>query len=195
VAVAGRPEHASRVAGMRSVFEQRTGRFGPEDPWFEARSRAFWDDALTRQGFAEAVEGELPGDARAWVPALARTHRGLFVVATGEGHGRVFRDVWGGAEFVVHEVDEASRDAVGAAHAPFDGRLAALANPARVALLPGAVFHPEDAFEPLSRVLDAARARELPADDVLDALLRMELSLRALSRVKPAYAYRAEALG
>jgi len=29
---------------------------------------------------------------------------------------------------------------------------------------------------------------------VLDALLRMELSLKTLSRVKPAYAYRPEAL-
>jgi hypothetical protein len=43
-------------------------------------------------------------------------------------------------------------------------------------------------------VLDAARAAALPADDALDALLRMERTLRALSRVKAAYAYRPDAL-
>ena len=46
----------------------------------------------------------------------------------------------------------------------------------------------------MDRVLDAARTKGLSTDDVLDALLRMELSLRTLSRVKPAYAYRPEAL-
>ena len=43
-------------------------------------------------------------------------------------------------------------------------------------------------------VLAAARARSLPTGDTLDALLRMERTLRSLSRVKAAYAYRPEAL-
>ena len=41
---------------MRAEFQRRTGTFGPEDPWFENRARAFWDDALVTQGAARAVE-------------------------------------------------------------------------------------------------------------------------------------------
>ena len=64
----------------------------------------------------------------------------------------------------------------------------------QLALLPGAIFHPEGAEEAIAAVVLAARARGIPDGALLDALLRMELSLRTLSRVKPAYAYRAEAL-
>jgi hypothetical protein len=66
--------------------------------------------------------------------------------------------------------------------------------PLEVALLPGAIYHPHDATSAIEQVIGAARARDLTTDDTLDALLRMERSLRALSRVKAAYAYRAEAL-
>jgi hypothetical protein len=181
------------VAAMHLRFEERTGAFGAEAPWFEARSRAFWDDAVTRQGFARHVFADLPPAAREWVPSLERTHRGLFY-ASRTADLRLLRDVWSGAEFVVDDVDDATLSALDAPSGPFDGRLAALSNPVRVALLPGAVFHPEDATEPIERVLEAARERRLPTDDVLDALLRMEMSLRTLSRVKPSYAYRAQAL-
>jgi hypothetical protein len=43
-------------------------------------------------------------------------------------------------------------------------------------------------------VLVAARAAELAVDETLDRLLVMERVLRSLSRVKAAYAYRADAL-
>ena len=67
-------------------------------------------------------------------------------------------------------------------------------DPVRVGILPGALFHPEDATEAIEQILDVARERTMETDDVLDALLRMELSLRSLSRVKPGYAYRVQAL-
>ena len=63
-----------------------------------------------------------------------------------------------------------------------------------LALLPGGVFHPRNAIPAIEVVVAAARERDLPTSETLDALLRMERSLRALSRVKPAYAYRPEAL-
>jgi hypothetical protein len=187
------PRYEERTLAMRRTFQERTGSFGPEDPCFDARSRAFWDDALTRQGFAAHVMTELPDEAKPWAKVLGRSHRGLFYASTSQGR-RIVRDLWGSAEFLVDEVDDAMRTALDAPSGPFDGRLAALASPVRVALLPGAIFHPEDAAEPVERVLDAARERGMATDDVLDALLRMELSLRSLSRVKPAYAYRLEAL-
>jgi hypothetical protein len=185
--------HKEHVASMHRTFEERTGTFGADVHWFEARSRAFWDDAVTRQGFARHVAAELPAVAREWVPSLERAHRGLFF-ASRTTDRRLLRDVWSGAEFVVDDIDDASLSALEAPSGPFDGRIAALANPVRVALLPGALFHPEDAIEPIERVLEAARVQELGADDVLDALLRMELSLRKMSRVKPGYAYRTQAL-
>ncbi len=194
VAVGGRPAHESRIAELSRAFQERTGSFRPDEPWFEVRSRAFWDDALTRGGFAREALAELPPRLHAWAVALGRAHRGLFVTMPPSHGRRVLRDAWGGAEFFVDEIDEATQDALVAAAAPFDGRLVALGDPPRVALLPGAVFHPADAVQALEKVLDAAREQGLPADEVLDALLRMELSLRKLSRVKPAYAYRVEAL-
>jgi hypothetical protein len=191
--VAGRPAHAARVADMRRTYERRAGAFGPEDAWFEPRSRAFWDDALTTQAFAREVLGELPEHTRGWARCLHHAHRGLFFAELVSGQ-RVLRDVWGGGAFLVDELDDASRDALDAPSGPFDARLVALPSPVTVSLLPGAVFHREDALEPLMAVLAAARARALSTGDALDALLRMELSLRVMSRVKPAYAYRPEGL-
>jgi hypothetical protein len=193
VTLGGAPSHAERVAEMRRRFEQRTGAFRHEDAWFEARSRAFWDDAVTRQGFAREVLEELEEGARAWVPAFARAHRGLFrVVDVPEVEAFVLRDVWSEAEFVVDAADDATSEALDAAAGLFDARIVGM--PTTVAILPGALFHPPDASEAIEQVILAARARALVTDDVLDALLRMDRKLSSLSRMKPAYAYRAEAL-
>jgi hypothetical protein len=178
---------------MRQSFEERTGAFGPDDAWFETRSRAFWDDALTRQGFARHVMAELPEGARPWAMAFEHSHRGLFCASLTMGR-RLVTDLWSGAEFIVDEVDEAMRTALDAPAGPFDGRLVALANPIRVGLLPGAIFHPPDAAEPIEDILRAARQQAMATDDVLDALLRMDLSLRSLARVKVSYAYQTRAL-
>jgi hypothetical protein len=96
---------------------------------------------------------------------------------------------------VVHAIDDELRDALGAAAAPFDARLVGSDAPPRVAILPGAVFHPADAAGPIAAVLAQARQEGRDGGDVLDALLRMERGLRASARVKPAYAYRADRLG
>ena len=194
LALGALPAHAARVASMRRAFEERTGEFAPEDPWFEARSRAFWDDALVTQGFARPMSDALPEAARAWVEPLARAHRGLFVMKEDRDEGRVVRDLWSGAEFEVHVIDEATRLALDAVSAPFDARLVGSDEPVRVAILPGAVFHPADAVEPIAKVIAKARAESRTTGDVLDALLRMERGLRASARVKAAYAYRAEKL-
>jgi hypothetical protein len=196
VARAGATAPAAEMAALHKAFEQRTGPFGPDDPWFESRSRAFWDDTMTREGGARARRGSLPGlvpgDER-WAEALGRSHRGLFQPRT-EGGAIVLLDVLTGAELLVHEADAASRDSLASNPTLFDGTVIALASPVRLALLPGAIFHPEGAEAAIAVVVAAARARSLPDGDLLDALLRMELSLRTLSRVKPSYAYRVEAL-
>lgn len=194
VAMAGTPRFAARVAEMRRAFEARTGAFGAQDRWFESRSRAFWDDALTRQGFAREVGAELPAEATPWVDAFARAHRGIFSATEREGLW-VLEDRWSGVELVVDAADESSREALHAASGLFDARVVAIDEPLTVAMLPGAVFHAEEASSSIEGVLEAARALGRPTDDVLDALLRMDRSFQSLSRVKAAYAYRPQSLG
>jgi hypothetical protein len=189
VQLGGDPRRAAHVAAMRATFEARTGAFAPEDPWFEERSRAFWCDAVTRGRFGREVEGELSAAEARWVVPLERAHRGLF-----RAEGRYLVDVWSGAEFRVTEVEDASAAELDAALGQlFDGRVAG-GDSTTVALLPGSIFHPRHAAEAIEPVLDAARASALSTHETLDALLRMERTLRALSRVKAAYAYRPAAL-
>jgi hypothetical protein len=186
----GAPERALRVAAMRASFEARTGTFAPEDPWFEERSRAFWCDAVTDGRFGREVDDELAEGERACLPALERAHRGLF-----RARGRVLVDVWSGAELVVSSLaDESRAELEASADQLFDARVVGTDEPPVVALLPGAVFHSPYANAAIEPVLAAARAASLSTRETLDALLRMERTLRSLSRVKAAYAYRAQAL-
>ena len=196
VTCGGGAPFAGRVKEMRRQFEERTGPFGPDDPWFEARSGAFWDDALTTQGFAAVVAPSvaraMQADAARWVAPFARAHRGLFHPEPNESGWRLI-DAWSGAEFVVNPLDPGLQEALRAATV-LDGRVVARDAPMEIALLPGAIFHPADATEPIARVLEAARERGIGTCETLDALLRMERSLRSLSRVKASYAYRPENL-
>jgi len=200
VARRGAATPAEEMLALHKAFEQRTGLFGPDDPWFESRSRAFWDDTMTRQPSTaslltrDAPESFDPGE-KLWATALGRSHRGLFESPVHVEDGAfVLVDMLSGAELRVHELDDASRDSLASSESLFDGTVIALPSPARLALLPGAVFHPEGAEDAIALVIAAARARSLSHHTLLDALLRMELSLRTLSRVKASYAYRIEAL-
>lgn len=190
VSLGGSPERAARVAEMRARFEAVAGAFAPDDPWFEQRSRAFWCDAVTRGRFGREVEGELVPAEQAWLVPLERAHRGLF-----RAEGRLLRDAWSGAEFELTHLDDGSRAELDASAGQLvDARLVGADGPPVVALLPGAVFHPPEATAAIEPVIAAARAMDLSTHDALDALLRMERTLRSLARVKAAYAYRAEAL-
>ena len=193
VARVGAATPPETMLALHRAFERRTGAFGPDDPWFESRSRAFWDDTMTRQRACAGLVGSLEEGERRWAEAMDRAHRGLFRSRHEEG-AIVLSDVLCGAELIVREVDEASRDALASTAGLFDGTVVALRSPVRIALLPGAIFHPEAAEDAIGVVAAAARARSIPDLALLDALLRMELSLRTLSRVKPGYAYRPGAL-
>jgi hypothetical protein len=196
VQLGGTPARSLRVAQIRADFERRTGAFAPEDEWFEERSRAFWCDAVTRGKFGREVEEELTAVERSWLVPLERAHRGLF-----RADGALLVDEWSGAELLVSTLDDESRAELAAAAGQlFDARVVGRAEEGSddddfiVALLPGAIFHPRKATEAIAPVLAEARARSLSTDEALDALLRMERTLRSLSRVKAAYAYRSDAL-
>jgi len=190
-------KRAERVLAMRASFEARTGSFSPRDSFFEPRSAAFWDDALTSGGFGREILPDLSAEAAALVEPFARAHRGLFRVEP-EDDRFLLVDEWSGAEFVVEPFGAGLRDALERVSGLVDGRVVGVP-PAhlgaeKIVLLPGAVFHAADAIDPMRALLPEARARKLETQTVLDALLRMDHALRALSRVKPALAYRKEAL-
>ena len=183
---------------MREAFETRTGAFGPEDAWFEARSRAFWDDALTTQGFAKLAAPHAGEEVAAVVTRWGRAHRGVFVVEDVDDRGAHLVDLWSGAELLVVHLDEAQAVTLEHAEGAMDARV--VAGPAEdgavapLFVLPGALHHAPDAMEPLVKVIGAARERDMGTGDALDALLRMELVLRSSSRVKAGFAYRVESL-
>lgn len=183
---------------MRELFEKRTGAFGPEDAWFEARSRAFWDDALTTQGFAALAAPHAGEEVSRVVARFGRAHRGLFLVDDVDDQGARLVDLWSGAELLVRHLDEAQAVTLEHAEGPMDARV--VAGPAEAGavaalhVLPGALHHGSEATEPLLKVIAAARERDMATSDALDALLRMELVFRSSSRVKAGFAYRVESL-
>ena len=184
---------APEAKRMREAFVKRTGAFGPEDPWFEPRSRAFWDDALTAQGFATLAAPHLGEELAAASHRFARAHRGVFVVEEVDERGAHLLDLWSGAELLVRHLDEAQAVTFQHAEGPLDGRV--VADPdGTLFVLPGALHHGPDALAPLEPVLAAARQRQMATEAVLDALLRMELVFRSSSRVKAGFAYRVESL-
>jgi hypothetical protein len=149
---------------------------------------------VTTGRFGRVVEGELSAPEREDLAAIERAHRGLFRAEDADGGVRLV-DVWSGAELAVTVMDDAAQAEIAASAGQlFDARVAGKDDPFTVALLPGAIFHARDATAAIPAVLAAARAQSLSRNDTLDALLRMERTLRSLSRVKPAYAYRAGAL-
>lgn len=183
-----------QAASMRKEFQRRTGSYGPEDPWFETRSRAFWDDALATQGFARLAAPALAPDAQALALRIDGAHRGFFLVEEVDERGALLVDVWSGAELLVRHLDETQRLTFEHAEGAMDARVTRGTAGADLFVLPGAYHHPADALEPAITVLVAARDRGMTTEQALDALLRMELVLRTSSRVKAAFAYRVESL-
>jgi len=195
------PVWRDRTAAMRASFEAKTGAFSSDSAreagFFEARSAAFWDDALTRGAFGRELVADISEEARAAVEPLARAHRGLFR-AVQEGEMFLLIDEWSGVEFGAHPATNGLRDALasaaGSTPSLIDGRVVGLPLTMRIELLPGAVFHAADALEPIRALLPEAKALGFETHELCDALLRMDHALRSLSRVKAAFAYRKEAL-
>ena len=185
------PALSDRVQEYRREREARTGECDSEDEGFEARMLAFWDAAVTARPLLEVMAPAARQRVGDWIEPFCRAHRGLFRV----GPGFALVDRWSGAEFqLTPKPPPELALALESAEGLIDGRLVGRTDPLTIALLPGAFFHPADATQAIESVLNAARADGFGRDDVLDALLRMEARLRAHSRVKPSYAYRASDL-
>lgn len=178
---------AAETEAMQARFMKRTGSFRPEDPWFETRSRAFWDDALTTQGFAVLV-AERAGHAELAV-RFERAHRGLFAVVDG-----ALIDRWSGAELEVTPLDEAQAVDLKHAEGLVDARVVAFADSGPLFVLPGAFHHPADATDAILKIVETAHRKSMTRGAALDALFRMKHVLESSSRVKASFAYRVESL-
>jgi hypothetical protein len=188
----GAADHRERVLEMRKAFERRTGAFGPEDAWFEARSAAFWDDALVH-GFARDVMAEVAEPLRTCVDAIEGAHRGLFSVHRKQK--TLLECAVTGAVFAIDPPQNGGlADALERADGFVQGFVAGAQNPEQVVLFPGAVFHASEASDAIEALLPFAAERKVPDPELFDALLRMDRTLRAMPRAKPALAYRPEAL-
>lgn len=179
---------------MRAEFQRRTGAYGPNDAWFENRTRAFWDDALVSQGFARLAAAELGERETAIAEKMTRAHRGFFLVQDVDDSGAHLVDAWSGAELQTRHLDETQALTMEHAEGPMDARVTSVPGSNELYVLPGAYHHAADALEPAIAVLIKAKERGLGTQAALDALMRMDLILRGSSRVKAPFAYRVENL-
>jgi hypothetical protein len=194
VVLGGGPDVEAHARQLRDQFRKRTGAFGPEDAWFEARTRAFWDDALTTQALGLHLAADLPDSDREMARCFARAHRGFFVVDDADDAGAHLVDLWSGAELLVRHLDETQALTLVHAEGAMDARVTSAPGSSELFVLPGAYHHPADAAPHAEAVLVAARKKGLSTTEALDALLRMELVFRNSSRVKAAFAYRPDTL-
>lgn len=188
------PPYAERANAMVRDFLGRTGILPADHPQSPFRLAAAWEDALCRGGLAASLATELEDPAeRNLALLLTRNQRGVFRFETLGGRHFV-HDLWSGSSFIL-----LARDDIGRA-IPDDnlgslciGRVVGASD--GCAFLPGAVFQDPQASGAIESLIQAAAERDMDGDDLFDRLLRMDYTLRTMSRPRAAYAYRVEGLG
>ncbi len=193
IARATTPPHAEPFDRWVQGFLARTGVFPADHPESVRRLEAAREDALCRGGWAARLLPRLsdPGE-QTLASLIPRAHRGVFSFETVAGV-HVVQELLSGAAFVLVRRDSVGREVV-------DDNLGSLCVGRIVgasdgcAMLPGVVFHRADATACIESVVKVARDRGVPADQVCDALLRMDFALLTMSRIRPAFAYRPELL-
>jgi hypothetical protein len=194
---------AEVVERARASFEARGGAFTTADPFHEERIRAFSDDLVCDQRLAdgrtaaERALAEVPVDdsseVGAWLRALTQSERSLYRAEIHAGRPTL-RCLLGGS-LLVTRLDADPRDAAARLREGdvFDGRLAPLHGEVRV--LPGMVFHREEAHEALFALVQGAIAAGLPRLEILDGLLRMRMRHDRFTSIHARHLYRLDALG
>src|SRR5260221_4021271 len=95
------------------------------------------------------------------------------------GSHRIAKDFLGGASFLVLARDDIGREvlALGGEDSPlFEARIVAATD--GCAMLPGILFHPPDATPLIGELIRARPERGPSQDEICDALLRMQHTLR-----------------
>jgi len=198
-AVAEEP-FAELTAACREAFSKRVGAFSPSDSWFEERSAALWDRVLCDPDVLDRLTSAPPRsfgrDHLAALASLRRAQRGLFEVHAHEAAAVDLLCLVRGASFRLAPTDDVGQSFArtsrgdAASTGTIDARVVPTAE--GVAVLPGILVHPAEATQPTRELLP--QGRELPLDDLLDALLAMRHRLGSLSRMKARQVYRPEML-
>jgi hypothetical protein len=199
--VAGLPGDV--VSEAREAFEAQGGAFSTADPFHEERMRAFSEVLVCARRLEDgrtpaerALAGSPEGDASetgSWLLALVRSERGLFRAELGSERPTL-RCLLGGVSYAVR-FDADPREAAARLREGdvFDGRIAPWRGELRV--LPGMVFHPEEAHDALFALVREAIARRIPRAEILDGLLRMRMRHDRFTSIHARHLYRLEALG
>ena len=183
------------VQARKAEFETRTGTFSVEDPWYEARIRAFHDDLLTQGASHASLLATVEANLAEGCQELGASFRGLFHFQRprAPGHWLHVVNLIDHAEYYAVAHDALLLQALDAIEeAVVDARV--VASDRVLAILPGAFVHPEEATQAIEDVVRAGVNRGLPAGTLLDRLMQMEHQLRVRSRVRPNQVYRVNAL-
>lgn len=183
------------VSRAQAAFFELGGAYEPGEPFYEERSRAFFDWMVCAwQGGAVARRARRPGiDERRDVllRALTAPMRSIFEVeaeASAERGPRV-RCLLGGAAFELEPEGAAARLREGDV---LDARVVGVEG--AVLLLPGPVFHPREAHEALREVLRRAVAEGREEVALCDALLRVRMRFDRFTSMQARHVYRYDAL-
>lgn len=181
----------------RESFHSRVGEFAPGDASYEARIQFFLDWYLcawtSSDGTRPAERAARDPSERRLAEACARAERSLFLVTKVEEHGVRLQDPLGGGRFrAVHHKPLRALERLREGDL-FDGHL--LASGERIHVMPGRIFHPPEAHEPLFAIVERARAeRPMERGELLDSLLRMQLRLERFTNMRAKHIYRWESL-
>ena len=192
MARAAEPPFGAAAAQLRGAFFTRTGDASEPHLHFASRLAAAWEDALVDGGLAESVGRTLEDASERDIAQLfARGQRGLFTLGR-VGEDCFLDDPFSGAAFLLVRGDPLERSAKTTDPGFFVGRVVAADD--GCTLLPGAIWLPGDATPLVPPLVEEAKRRGLASGAVLDALLRMDHAVQALSRVRPGFAFRSTGL-
>jgi hypothetical protein len=187
------------VDAARLEFEARTGAFSTADAFHEERIRAFSDELVcerrgpegatpAERALAAAPAGDASPGVR-WLRGLTRAERSLFRAELAPDGARL-RCLLGGALYRV-SLDDGPSARLRSGDV-LDGRIAPVGEEIRV--LPGMVFHPEEAHEPLLALVAKAVAEGRDRRAILDGLLRMRMRHDRFVSIHARHLYRLESL-
>jgi hypothetical protein len=181
---------AADVASAREAFAARTGTFSAEEPFYEERLRAAFDDALTAWGSPPGVLLarwlERHDEPRA--AAMARSWRSLFSVASVEDGALVRAPLTGGELRLSGGDGPASRLRQGDL---FEGRV--FVHDGAVLLMPGAIFFERDVHQAIDVIVAEAARHRRDSDALCDSLLRMQMRLFRQPALRVHHVYRWDA--
>jgi len=185
------------LGGAREAFHHHAGPIELGEPGYEPRIRFFLDWYLcawvSRDGTRPAARVARSAEEQAIASACANAERTLMQVLEVDGARARVTDPLGGARFRITQAPGPGPERLRPGDV-LDGHLIVLGE--QLLLMPGPIFHPPEAHEPLAAILERARdERALDRTELLDALLRMQLRLERFTSMRARHIYRWEALG